>query len=117
MKWEEITYSIERLQGLSHFSSESFLDIGCGSGRLIESLDFYYKTYDYIGIDESDAMIQEAKNRHNHRDFLVWDMVNISEFPKNQKFSSIYLIASFHHLRSEAERLETLRSIKGLSLP
>ena len=70
MKWEEISYFMEVLQK-STDKKFSVMDIGCGNGRLLDSLTPLQDKYEYIGIDGSEGMIQEAKNLHTGERFLV----------------------------------------------
>ncbi|MDD3646315.1 MAG: class I SAM-dependent methyltransferase [Candidatus Gracilibacteria bacterium] len=113
MKWEEIDYFISSY--LSDFENKDFLDIGCGSGRLLEQFGdiFDIEKINYLGVDLSSLMIDEAKKSYNNKDFLVLDMLSINQI-KDRKFDFIFFIASFHHLQTIEERIEVLEKAKNL---
>lgn len=53
MKWQEIDYFIDFFQS-KNISPQKILDIGCGSGRLLESLQkLQISPQNYLGIDLS----------------------------------------------------------------
>lgn len=113
MKWEEIDYFISSY--LSDFENKFFLDVWCGSGRLLEqfSNSFDIEKINYLGVDLSIGMIDEAKKTYKNKDFLVLDMISIDKI-ENKKFDFIFFIASFHHLQKLNERLEVLEKAKDL---
>lgn len=85
------------------------LDLGCGNGRLIGALDKANLAYDYLGLDFSQNLINEAKKKFPGKNFLVADM---SDFDfKENSFDMVFMIASFHHLATNKERSELLHKI------
>lgn len=48
------------------------IDIGCGTGYLLDILDI--ATDRYVGIDISGGMIEEARRKHPHHQFVKGDM-------------------------------------------
>ncbi len=127
MKWEEIDYFLEKylLPKLtpSNWLLTTILDIGCGSGRLLEQFQAFLpeKNYNYLWIDASKEMIKEAKKNFPEENFLVLDMEKlppILAFPpkgeRNKKFDYIFFIASFHHLDSLEKREEVLKKTREL---
>ena len=113
MKWEEIDYFISSY--LKDVQWKSILDIGCGSGRLLQQFSHYFNIDEikYLWVDVSDEILSEAKKIYSNKDFLNIDM-NSLETLKNKKFDSIFFIASFHHLQTIDERIEVLRKVKKL---
>lgn len=113
MKWEEIDYFISSY--LSDFENKDFLDIWCGSGRLLEqfSNNFDIEKINYLWIDLSLGMIDEAKKSYKNNYFLVLDMTSIDKI-ESKKFDFIFFIASFHHLQTIEERIEVLQKAKNL---
>ncbi|PCI25406.1 hypothetical protein COB57_01630 [Candidatus Peregrinibacteria bacterium] len=91
-------------------SGDAFLDIGCGNGRLIASLENYRE---YIGIDNSKNLLAEAVKKHPDKTFFYNSMTDLSVV-EGKKFDVIFFIASFHHLETEAERLLCLKKVKKL---
>jgi len=113
MKWEEIDYLISSY--LSDFENKDFLDIWCGSWRLLEqfSNNIDIEKINYLWLDLSLGMIEEAKKTYKDKDFLVLDMTSIDNI-ENKKFDFIFFIASFHHLQKFDERMEVLQKAKNL---
>lgn len=72
------------------------LDIGCGFGR---DTPFFVKNgYRYLGVDNSEAMIRQARARHPQAKFRTLDMEHIDELAP-EKFDGFWAIASFLHLQ------------------
>ena len=96
-----------------HFPKSEFsaLDIGCGNGRLYN----YLKEFDlnYIGVDLSENLLEEARKKHPEALFIHESMTEL-ESVKNKKFDVIFFIASFHHLGSKNGRVKTLEKVKKL---
>ncbi len=102
--WEELGVFIPHIK-----EGDKILDLGCGNGRLIKSLDEADKKYDYLGIDFSKNIIEQAKQQFPDRKFQVNDISDL-DFAANS-FDMIFSIATFHHLVSKKERLELLNKI------
>lgn len=88
--------------------TKTALDLGCGSGALVELLSHYFKHV--IGIDSSQAMIRLAKERvmSSHVGFIESD---IFPFPfEENSFDFIVSYAVFHHFDfSDEQFFEKLR--------
>nr|MDD3720296.1 class I SAM-dependent methyltransferase [Candidatus Gracilibacteria bacterium] len=115
MKWEEITYFINYLdeRQKTKDKSISILDVGCGNGRLLDSLkNSSFKFSNYLGVDLSSELLNEARELHNGYEFLELDMTSLSKI--NKRFDIIFFIASFHHLHTFEERLDVLNNAKDL---
>jgi len=54
------------------------LDVGCGNGRLLASLSTKLGSFEYLGVDASLGMIEEAKKLHPEHTFTVCDMRKLS---------------------------------------
>lgn len=107
MKWEEIEYffSLSR--------SKNILDIWCWNGRLLWAYQKYFwkSPEKYVWVDLSQWLISEAQKIYFQIDFRVGDMLNIWNIVNSESFNSVFLIASFHHLKNLEEREEMLKSI------
>lgn len=135
MKWPEIEYFIELLKntklppceggikgGLEiekqtpltplHRGGLKILDVGCGSGRFFGELKKAHIDCEYLGVDNSAGMIDEAKKAHPKGKFQVLDMLDI--YTLDMKFDAIFLLASFHHLETEVERIAVLQKLKNI---
>lgn len=116
MKWEEIEYFLEKYE--EEINGKTILDIGCGSGRLLEHFieNLEDLDIDYYGVDASSGMIEEAKKNFGFADFFVLDMTKLDTFAK-KNIECAFFIASFHHLQSFEERLQTLQNLKKILTP
>lgn len=113
MKWEEIDYFISSY--LSDFEGKSFLDIWCGSGRLLEqfSNSFDLNKINYLWLDLSEEMLKHAKTNFQDKEFSNINMLDLDKL-KWRKFDYIFFIASFHHLNNFEYRSEVLEKVKEL---
>ncbi len=111
MKWWEIDYFLSIIK--DNDSSVSLLDIWCGNGRLLELMEpFELKIENYLWIDNSVGLLEEAKKLHPDNSFLHLDMQDISTI--KEKYDYIFFIASFHHLESIEDRENVLLSTYNL---
>lgn len=117
MKWEEISYFLNFFKKESQYKNqERILDIGCGSGRLLEQIreeGFFYETY--LWLDRSQGLIEEAKKNFPDVDFLVSDMLYWDKI--QGRYSIIFFIASFHHLENYEQRKKALEIYTQKLLP
>lgn len=97
MKWEELEYFFSFIKG-----GENILDIWCGSGRLLDCYkDYFWKLpQEYKWIDLSEWLLQEARWHYPNYIFEEKNMLDMTESHKQ----NIFLIASFHHLKTLWER-------------
>lgn len=113
MRWEEIEYFLEKYS--SFLSWKKILDVGCGSWRLLEHfLWVWIKDIDYTWIDASSGMIEEAKKNFPNERFLVWDMLDLENTFKWEKFDFVFFIASFHHLDGLEKRENLMKNLKNI---
>ncbi len=110
MKWEEIDYFLSFLEWKKGFS---ILDIWCGNGRLLSHLkdkDISYK--DYLWVDLSEWLLEEASLIHPEARFLHLNMLDIDKV--SDKFDYVFMIASFHHLDTLEKRKQFLDKLKNV---
>lgn len=111
MSWPEIDEIMKYIR-LYDVKTESILDIWCGSGRLLESLQKHDITWSYLWIDVSSWLIDEAAKDFPENAFRLLDMKDVSSL--EQKFDCVFLIASFHHLQTYEERQQVLRQLQEI---
>lgn len=109
------SYFPERLKEMGKYIEEGdkILDLGCGNGRLIEL--FKDKKVDYIGADESEKLIDIAKNKYPQGKFILIPPLNLP-LPDNY-FDKVYCLAVFFHIPSEDFRTQFLKEIKRVLRP
>jgi SAM-dependent methyltransferase len=100
-----LTDDFKRLGSLVN-DGDNILDFGCGDGRLLRTIGA--KSFHYLGIDISDAMIQIASKLFPERTFAIIDGLNLKLTP--DYFDAIFAIAVLHHL-PEDSRAKTLKQL------
>ena len=106
--WPEFEYFKGYLQ-----NNQAILDLGCGNGRLLELLKDYQ--IDYLGIDNSQKLIEQAKKKWLNHDFQVSDILDLSFL--NKKFEIVFCVAVLHHIPSSRLRAKVLREIYSVLKP
>jgi len=96
-------------------SGDKVLDFGCGNGRLLGAFGQKNIKTEYIGLDNSEGLIEEAKKKFPQADFQVSKSPKIP-FPENN-FDRVYSIAVLHHIPSNDLRADALREIKRVLKP
>lgn len=87
---------------------QTMLDIGCGNGRLYQLLE--KNQVRYIGVDQSEGLIELARQRYRELEFHIADM---TELPiEDNSIDSIVSIAAFHHLPDEQMRTKALLEMR-----
>ena len=82
-------------------------DVGCGNGRFYEHLkDEGYKA-DYLGIDNSEKLLEIAQKKHPEAKFILGELQNIPI--EDHKVDLLVEIASFHHLPNKELRNKALQ--------
>lgn len=87
---------------------DKVLDLGCGNGRYYGVVK--YNNADYIGIDNSEKLLEEARKKYPEARFQLADALSIPFADKS--FDKVYSMAVFHHIPSKKIRLEFLKEAK-----
>ena len=106
--WPEFEYFKGYLQ-----KNQDILVLGCGNGRLLELLKEYQPNY--LGVDFSQRLIEQAKQKWPDYNFQIGDALDLSFL--NQKFDIVFLIATLHHIPSQKLREKVLRNIYSVLKP
>jgi len=104
--WPEIIRLAESVK-----DGDKVLDLGCGNGRLIETLKD--KEIEYLGVDNSEELIKLAQKNYPGYKFIVSDILNLENI-ESQKFDYIFCLATLQHLPSQDLRIKVLREMKLL---
>lgn len=102
--WPELA---DNFQGFIK-EEDKILDIGCGNGRLLDL--FKKKKIDYVGIDNSEGQIKEAKAKYPKKNFLVADALKLPF--DNNVFDKVFSVAVFHEIPSLELRKQFLKETK-----
>ncbi|MBE9170690.1 class I SAM-dependent methyltransferase [Pleurocapsales cyanobacterium LEGE 06147] len=74
------------------------LDLGCGTGRLLNRLAEKEPTLRGIGIDVSREMLRQARARNQYRERLIFIQGNAASLPFSEKqFAAVFCTLSFLH--------------------
>ncbi len=74
------------------------LDIGCGTGRLLEAAGRRWTGARLIGIDASEGMIAEARHKHDGEVRFSFERGDSSRLPlEDASFDAVFSTVSFHH--------------------
>ncbi|WP_416149943.1 class I SAM-dependent methyltransferase [Salipaludibacillus sp. HK11] len=96
------------LDMLAPKQGEQILDIGCGTGDLANELQ--EQQVKVIGIDKSENMVQQAKNKYPQITFLVKDAVDLKY---TSEFDAIFSNATLHWVKTPKQALNCIyKSLK-----
>jgi ubiquinone/menaquinone biosynthesis C-methylase UbiE len=74
--------------------SGKIVDLGCGSGN--DSFWFVGSNYDYLGVDSSEQMIEQARKANPKANFAIGDLYNLDTLAK--KFDGFWAACSLLHI-------------------
>jgi SAM-dependent methyltransferase len=98
--------NLEIMQMVSSFCSKPVLDIGCGTGLL---LDILPSTKEYLGIDIAPSMLKMAQKKHSGQGRMWASSVFEFENPENDDLSLVSLFGSISYLdEKELQHLSNL---------
>lgn len=88
---------------------QTVYDFGCGNGRLLSFLK-EEGNFNYTGVDQSKALLEQARKQHPKAKFIEAD---ISRELELDKADIIFAIASFHHIppKDQANTLQNWREL------
>jgi SAM-dependent methyltransferase len=90
-------------------TGSSVLDLGCGNGRLLNGIT---AKIDYMGVDFSNGLIDEAKKLHPKNRFVVADVLDEKFWESLPTFDVIFGVALFHHIPERKQQLYVLDQMK-----
>ena len=101
------------LQELKNYAFQELLDVGCGTGPMIELLLKEFPDKEYTGVDLTPRMIEVAQEKKlAHTKFLIGDSENLPF--EEDSFDVIVCTNSFHHYpKPQAFMNEAARVLKA----
>lgn len=89
------------------------LDIGCGSGRLVQY--FKERKIEYVGMDNVAAMLEQARKSYPKAHFQYGDIIDIPS--PDSAFDEVLAVAVVHHIPSHRLRLKAMQEVKRVLKP
>ncbi|MBP0000911.1 MAG: class I SAM-dependent methyltransferase [Cyanobacteria bacterium SID2] len=78
--------------------SPRILDLGCGTGRLLDRLATTYPDLQGTGVDLSSEMLQQARRRNRFPDRIDFQSGNVEHLPfDGEQFDAVFCTVSFLH--------------------
>lgn len=96
-------YGESLLKLLDPKPNEIICDIGCGTGDLAKQI--LESGAQVLGIDKSESMINEAKNKYSDIQFKTQD---IKAFHAHQKFDAIFSNATLHWIKQPEQAIMSI---------
>lgn len=96
-------------------NGDKILDVGCGSGKLLDALKD--KKILYTGIDPCGKLLYHAKKRKTNgaikkKEFITGSILNLGEL-KEINFDYVFCIAVLQHIPGKNLRLKALKQLKN----
>jgi SAM-dependent methyltransferase len=87
------------------------LDVGCGTGRV--SFELAAKGLRVVGIDNSEVMLKQARNRAKQRNLSVdWVQADVKTLALEEQFGlAVFAYNGFMHLLSQPDQIAALACI------
>lgn len=84
------------------------LDIGCGTGQLVNEISKSYEDVNYLGIDVASNMISEAKSNNIKNKNIKFKTCGIEKFKTKDKFDIIICTHAFPYFPNKEEILKKM---------
>jgi 2-polyprenyl-3-methyl-5-hydroxy-6-metoxy-1,4-benzoquinol methylase len=102
--WEglfEIAKGVER--------GAKVLDVGCGSGKLLQA--FSENRINYLGIDPSEALLANAHKQYGDYNFENGNIMNLDSFESDYDY--VFCIAVLQHIPGRKNRVRAIENLKS----
>lgn len=106
--WPELTALTQMVK-----VGDSVLDVGCGSGKLLQA--FSEKEINYLGIDPSGKLLELARaewGENDKRKFAEGDILDLGKLSETE-FDYVFCIAVLQHIPGEKLRIQALRQLRN----
>jgi len=76
----------------------AILDVGCGTGRLLQSASARFPGAELVGVDPAPEMVRQAKLRAGDISAMGFQLASAEELPfPDQHFDLVFSTLTFHH--------------------
>lgn len=101
------SHIMNRLSGIPF---ENVLDVGCGTGEILNTIKNIYHTVSMYGIDISEEMLKKAKEKLlDNADLSLGDAEHLPY--ENGKFDLLMCTDSFHHYPNPQKAIEEFHRV------
>ncbi len=91
-------------------NATKFLDIGCGNGRFLKFIKKYKIDFNYVGIDYSQQLLQEAGYLDRNAKLFNLDLRSNWDIPESN-FDFVVCFGVIHHLLNQKHRKYLFRKV------
>jgi trans-aconitate methyltransferase len=106
----QTTWANELIEKLSLQGNEHLLDLGCGDGRITNSIAEKITNGQAVGIDRSEEMINLAKGEFN-RENLSFHCMDVTSLSLQKIFDVVFSNAALHWVKDHCTVLRQLKKI------
>lgn len=86
------------------------LDIGCGTGQLINEISELYNDVNYLGIDVAENMIEIARKSNKNKNIKFMNS-SIESFESNEKYDIIICTHAFPYFPDKQEMIKKMAEL------
>lgn len=86
------------------------LDIGCGTGQLINEISELYNDVNYLGIDVAENMIEIARKSNKNKN-IKFKNSSIESFESNEKYDIIICTHAFPYFPNKQEMIKKMAGL------
>ena len=98
------------LNAISQIRFHKVLDLGCGTGVILEEIGRKYRTAELFGLDLSENMIAQARQRlKSTAELSIGDAENLPY--ADNSFDLVCCVESFHHYPDPAKALSEIKRV------
>lgn len=102
-----LLWRLEQLVDKRDLVPSSVLDVGCGSGKLSETLIEAFPEARLVAIDESDDQIRKARQDHAHPQ-VEYQVADISEYDPDESFDVVVSNSAMHWVQRQDAAYENI---------